>query len=121
MKAFTFHIKPASLPPLCSFTCSMGTRRTRKVKEKKRKYTKNLVGVLRACVQQTPSQMADGTRVYVHNLPWSITEDLLHEHMAAVRFIAAASRRGSAPLPHGTLTQAHRTPTRRPALWRTCR
>ena len=29
--------------------------------------------------------MADGTRVYVHNLPWSITEELLQEHMATVR------------------------------------
>ena len=28
--------------------------------------------------------MADGTRVYVHNLPWSITEEILQEHMATV-------------------------------------
>jgi RNA recognition motif-containing protein len=27
--------------------------------------------------------MSDGARVYVHNLPWSITEELLGEHMRA--------------------------------------
>ena len=71
--------------------------------------------------------MADGTRVYVHNLPWSITEELLQEHMATVRsprrpFVCRATPSPPPLIPPPPLkTRPHRCPPCRLAPLSTCR